>query len=152
MSLILGISTERQFVNRMSCEQDIISTSTLRYEFMYSCGRVSPIWDVTASTIAPPSEPRPRTVDLSGHKKPHPLFQPERSLPWDVPAPAKTHRPTGRTQDLSTPKLRAEGPFRDPQWPVSVHEPFLAKLPFNFKIEVQRVPLGSKNIAPEVSK
>ncbi|RUS84875.1 hypothetical protein EGW08_007344 [Elysia chlorotica] len=89
-----------------------------RYEFMYSCGRVSPIWDVSACSPAAPSEPRPRTVDLSVHKRPHPLFQPERSVPWEVSTSAKTHRPSGRTQDLSTPKLRAEGLFREPQWPV----------------------------------
>ncbi|GFO41045.1 testicular haploid expressed protein-like protein [Plakobranchus ocellatus] len=112
-----GSATER--VQQLAMAKTYPQHTPNRYEFMYSCGRVSPIWDISASTLAAPSEPRPRTVDLATHKNPHPLFQPERVLPTEVGSAAKSHRTSMRTQDLSTPKLRAEGPFREPQWPVS---------------------------------
>ncbi|CAL1530976.1 unnamed protein product [Lymnaea stagnalis] len=88
-----------------------------RHEYMFSCGRSSPIWEVSPSTLK--SGASPRVELLAVHKSYPPEFQPEKTLPWEVSEAAKRNKPTERIETLSSPKLKPEGPFRDPKWPVS---------------------------------
>lgn len=86
-------------------------------EYMFSCGRSSPIWEVSPNTLK--SGASPRVEALAVHKSYPTDIQPERQLPWEVSEAAKKNKPTERIEALSSPKMRPEGPFRDPKWPVS---------------------------------
>ncbi|KAK0051975.1 testicular haploid expressed protein [Biomphalaria pfeifferi] len=88
-----------------------------RIEFVYSCGRSSPIWSVPNSALN--STATPRVLNLSQHKPYHPRFQPEKSLPWEVPEPAKKAKASERVEQLASPKARPEGPFREPTWQIT---------------------------------
>jgi len=88
-----------------------------RAEFLFSCGRQSPIWSVAEG--AKTAEERPHTTDLAQHKRPHRDFAGEKDLPWPVSDAAQQAKATPRLEQLSTPKVRPEGPFREPGWPVS---------------------------------
>ena len=84
---------------------------------VFSCGRTSPIWRVTQSQPAIPQE----TIDRLATPKPVTQTVPEAMLTGRYPvAPtALTGRATKRVKQLAKAKNRPEGPYRDPQWPVS---------------------------------
>lgn len=53
-------------------------------------------------------------------RPPHNEFQPSRQVETIIPTHALSANATERLQYLSTPKRRPEGPFREPEWAVSV--------------------------------
>lgn len=86
-------------------------------QYLYSCGRVSPIWKVSKN--AQSAGDRPRTQQLSMPRPPHGDFQPSRQVETIIPPTALSANATERLQYLSTPKKRPEGPFREPEWTIS---------------------------------
>lgn len=88
-----------------------------RRQYLYSCGRVSPIWKVSKN--AQSAGDRPRTQQLSMPRPPHGDFQPSRQVETIIPPTALSANATERLQYLSTPKKRPEGPFREPEWTIS---------------------------------
>ncbi|ESO96959.1 hypothetical protein LOTGIDRAFT_214487 [Lottia gigantea] len=84
-------------------------------QFVYSCGRSSPI------TAAPPvqSAERPRTNQLATHKNPHPEFEPSKEIQTIVSTAAMKASASERIEGLANPKNRPVGPFREPEWLVS---------------------------------
>lgn len=110
-----------------------------RPQFEYSCGRSSQIW--TTSKAAMSCRPRPRTAELSRSKQTHSDYRPSRqvfTLYIGIPLckhtrrklfskvqtivsnAAKTCIASEHTESLAKPKERPDGPFRDPEWKVSV--------------------------------
>ena len=93
------------------------SLSLCRPEYQYSCGRCSSIWETSSTAMRCPD--RPRTASLARPKQTHPLYHPSRQVQTVVRPAAKNCSPSEHTEQLARPKLRHEGPFRDPQWVVS---------------------------------
>ncbi|CAG2206664.1 unnamed protein product [Mytilus edulis] len=89
-----------------------------RREYLYSCGRNTPIWLVGKG--AQSAEDRPRTRQLAEPKQPPKEYEGARQIETIIPKPALKGEPSERTQSLSFPKKRPEGPFRDPVWSVPV--------------------------------
>ncbi|CAG2206663.1 unnamed protein product [Mytilus edulis] len=87
-------------------------------EYLYSCGRNTPIWLVGKG--AQSAEDRPRTRQLAEPKQPPKEYEGARQIETIIPKPALKGEPSERTQSLSFPKKRPEGPFRDPVWSVPV--------------------------------
>ncbi|VDI62553.1 Hypothetical predicted protein [Mytilus galloprovincialis] len=89
-----------------------------RREYLYSCGRNTPIWLVGKG--AQNAEDRPRTRQLAEPKQPPKEYEGARQIETIIPKSALKGEPSERTQSLSFPKKRPEGPFRDPVWSVPV--------------------------------
>lgn len=89
-----------------------------RREYLYSCGRNTPIWLVGKG--AQQAEDRPRTRQLAEPKQPPKEYEGARQIETIIPKSALKGEPSERTQSLSFPKKRPEGPFRDPVWTVPV--------------------------------
>lgn len=83
---------------------------------MYSCGRCSPLWDVSVAAMK--CGDRPRTASLATPKCLHPMYQPSGPIISIVSEGVKTYQATPRIEMLATPKKRLGGPFRDPIWVV----------------------------------
>ncbi|XP_076461201.1 sperm microtubule associated protein 2-like isoform X2 [Babylonia areolata] len=88
-----------------------------KQQFYFSCGRASPIWTVPGG--ATQCSERPRTTQLAEHRKYHSEFQGERPVQSVVSAAARLTKASDHVTNLALPKSRPDGPFRDPQWPVS---------------------------------
>ncbi len=95
----------------------IMPFSCSRPNFVFSCGRSSPIWNVSGG--ARNAGDRPRTEDLSRAKALHNEFLANRPVQTTIPPAALRAQSTSRLENLASPKSRPEGPFRAPDWPVS---------------------------------
>ncbi|XP_031573464.1 testicular haploid expressed gene protein-like, partial [Actinia tenebrosa] len=84
--------------------------------YIFSCGRSSPIWDVSEG--AKTTEERERTMSLAHPKKAHPRYQPEKPCIWPVSGAARKASPSPRVELLARPKTRSEGLHREPTWAV----------------------------------
>ncbi|CAI7993362.1 Testicular haploid expressed gene protein-like [Geodia barretti] len=91
--------------------------SRYREQFVYSCGRCSPIWRVRQDAIICPQ--RPRTASLAQSKRTHRLYIPAREVQTVVSRAAKGCTASEHTERLAKAKEKAEGPFREPQSQVS---------------------------------
>lgn len=98
-----------------------------RSDFRYSCGRASPIWDVSRGAMS--CGERPHTVDLA---RPKGTFLVDRDVQWDVSKAAQSTKASERIEQLSCPKVRDEGPFRGAEWQVSSRQ----RLNSNSKIKI----------------
>lgn len=87
-------------------------------QYLYSCGRNTPIWLVSKEAMQ--ADDRPRTRQLAEPKQAPKEFEGARQIETIIPPTALKAQPTERVLSLSVPKKRPEGPFRDPQWPVSL--------------------------------
>ena len=76
------------------------------------------MWNVSPAAKA--ATERARTTALAGHREYHKDFQDERPVQSVVSRAAMTARPSEYISSLALPKQRSEGPFRNPQWPVSI--------------------------------
>ncbi|XP_071480578.1 sperm microtubule associated protein 2-like [Diadema antillarum] len=83
----------------------------------FSCGRESPIWYV--SDPAKKALDRERLEYLARAKTPHKDYAVPRQVQSIVAPTARTARASSRIEQLSRPKSRPDGPFREPKWPVS---------------------------------
>lgn len=86
---------------------------------MFSTGRSSPIWEVSDSAKYPSYNPR--FEELSQAKDVHSEYLPNRVVETIIPKAALKGRTTERVETLATPRVRSEGPFRDPMWPVGIY-------------------------------
>ncbi|OWF51412.1 testicular haploid expressed gene protein-like isoform X2 [Mizuhopecten yessoensis] len=100
-------------------EQDLkrMYPNVKRPQFLFSCGRSSPIWTVQKGALS--AGDRPRTQNLAYPRPPHREFQPSRQVETIIAGSALSAAASERIQSLSTPKDRPHGPFRPPQWPVT---------------------------------
>jgi hypothetical protein len=89
-----------------------------RPNFLFSCGRSSPIWIIPQSAKEPIENPY--LESLSRPKPVHQQYLPCRGVETIIPRSALNARVTDRLATLATPRERPEGPFRDPIWPVSM--------------------------------
>ena len=103
-------------MDRSSCIK--IHVYTFRRQFLYSCGRNTPIWLVSKGAMQ--ADDRPRTRQLSEPKQPPKEYEGARQIESIVPTNALKAQASERVQSLANPKKRPEGPFREPQWPVSL--------------------------------
>lgn len=90
----------------------------IQRQFLYSCGRNTPIWLVSKGAMQ--ADDRPRTRQLSEPKQPPKEYEGARQIESIVPTNALKAQASERVQSLAYPKKRPEGPFREPQWPVSL--------------------------------
>merc|ERR1712050_2426 len=98
-------------------KEDRAQWSTIEKHYLYSCGRVSPIWPVKNQGNL--TEASDRVHSLAEWKKPHRDYLGERQIQTIIPPTALSCRPSARLESLAEPKNRPEGPFREPTWPVS---------------------------------
>ncbi|XP_069139448.1 sperm microtubule associated protein 2-like isoform X2 [Argopecten irradians] len=109
-----------QEINRQPfSEQDMkrMFPYSKRPQYLFSCGRSSPIWTVQKGALS--AGDRPRTQTLANPRPPHRDFQPSRQVESIIPNGALSASASERIHTLATPKERPNGPFRSPQWPVS---------------------------------
>lgn len=85
------------------------------YEF--SCGRSSPIQKPTKAAKVAPG--RDRTHGLAHPKKVHNAYEASREVQTIPTQAARNTRPTERIEQLAESKRHPQGPFREPEWPVS---------------------------------
>jgi len=62
---------------------------------------------------------RPRTASLATPKHFHPQYEPSRPIISIVTDEVKRYQATPRIESLASPKIKLDGPFRDPIWVVS---------------------------------
>ena len=84
---------------------------------MFSCGRNSPIWSVSKAQGNMTQE----TIDRLATPKPVTQSVPEALITgrYSVSPSAMKANASRRVRQLSKAKNRPDGPYRDPQWPVS---------------------------------
>lgn len=83
---------------------------------MFSCGRNTPIWQVSKAAMQ--SDDRPRTKTLAEPKQPPKEYEGAKQIETIIPRAALKTEPSERVMSLAAPKRRSEGQFREPQWPV----------------------------------
>ena len=84
---------------------------------VFSCGRNSPIWSVSKAQGNMTQE----TIDRLATPKPVTQSVPEALITgrYSVSPSAMKANASRRVRQLSKAKNRPDGPYRDPQWPVS---------------------------------
>ena len=89
-----------------------------RRHHVFSCGRPSVIWDVEKPTSTGRVS---KVLEMLAKPKALPReFALHRDVLTEIPLSALKVAPTEHLDQLSAPKKRPEGPFRQPMWPVGV--------------------------------